>query len=237
MKGLIELFKEFHSLAVEGKYPASARALYNFFLGELNARYWATDELSYSERELADLAGLSKTTLHENIKFLSDRGHIKTYRVKNRKTVFKILGDHKPTTRRPQGDHKPTSFERSNYADAKDLKDVKDVEDVNKKNKGADAKNSDELEEKVRHAWIQANGENPHGGDYDDLLFRQNQYGAKVVAEVITECRRKRTFGDRVSIQYLDSALRILKGGKSNGRDEHKPRQEEWELRQPDWVK
>ena len=26
MKGLIELFKEFHSLAVEGKYPASARA-------------------------------------------------------------------------------------------------------------------------------------------------------------------------------------------------------------------
>ena len=63
-KGLIELFKDFYSQALEDGYPASARALYNFFLGELNARYWATDELSYSERELATLSGLSKSSVN-----------------------------------------------------------------------------------------------------------------------------------------------------------------------------
>ena len=78
--GLIELFRDFHTQAVEGRFLASARALYNFFLGELNKRFWTTEQLTYSERELADKAGMAKTTLHDAVKFLCDRGFVKTYK-------------------------------------------------------------------------------------------------------------------------------------------------------------
>ena len=75
----------------------------------------------------------------------------------------------------------------------------------------------EELDENVRHAWIQANGENPHGGYLEALLTRQKRYGAKAVAEAIGRCVYRQSFGDRVSVKFLDSEL--LNGGeKANGK-------------------
>ena len=65
--GLIELFKGFHSRAVEQEFPPSARVLYLTLLGEFNAAYWK-DELAFTESELSGLTGLRKTTLHERPK-------------------------------------------------------------------------------------------------------------------------------------------------------------------------
>lgn len=74
--GLIELFKEFHSQAVEGRFPASSRALYNFFLGEFNNRFWATEQLTYSYRELADLTQMSKSSVERAVHFLAVKGFL-----------------------------------------------------------------------------------------------------------------------------------------------------------------
>ena len=221
--GLIELFKDFHSQAVEGEYPAAVRALYNFFLGELNVRFWQTDELSYSVRELATLVGLSKSTVYDAVKFLCDRGYIKTSRNKVKtKTFFKILTV-QSTLGRLWADAGQIvgSLDCPNYAHAEDFKDSKDVKTKNQNDKRARAipkiKDTpvEEIDSEVRHAWILANGENPFGGYAEDLLGLQKSYGAKKVADAITSCRRKRTFGDMVSINFVKAEL--LRGGESSG--------------------
>ena len=108
--GLIELFKEFHSQAVEKEYPATVRAMYYFFVGELNATYWKTDELSYSERELSRLTGMSKTAVHQALQYLSDRGLIKVWRKKDKtKSFIKINSDQILTNSRPDEDQMKTS--------------------------------------------------------------------------------------------------------------------------------
>ena len=237
--GLIELFKEFHSQAVEKEYPATVRAMYHFFVGELNSRYWQTDELSYSERELGRLTGMSKTAVHQALQYLSDRGLIKVWRKKDKtKTFIKLTSDQIKTSSRPVEDQivtssRPvedqiaTSFENSNYACAKDMKDVKDVKTTQHEEHEARTRKKKlvaELDSEVRHAWIQATGENPFGGDAEDLLIRQNRYGAKKVADAIDECRRARTFGDRINMNFLDSKL--LKGGSKSGTTANKSSRE-----------
>lgn len=92
--GMIDLFKEFHSQTVEKEYPASARLLGYWFIGEFNEAFWQ-EELRYSERELSRLTGLSPATVHRAIKYLCDRGHLKTWKKKN-KTIFKLLSDKVP---------------------------------------------------------------------------------------------------------------------------------------------
>ena len=94
---------------------------------------------------------------------------------------------------------------------------TEDVKTITKKEKKAGAcekkiQSMVELDSDVRNAWILANGENPFGGDAEDLLIRQNRYGAKKVADAIEECRRSRNFGDRISMNFLDAKL--LRGGK-----------------------
>lgn len=221
--GLIELFKSFHSQAVEGKYPASSRALYNFFIGELNRRYWATDELSYSERELADLVGLSKSSVHGAIKFLSDRGYVKTARNKQKtRTFFKILTAQSTVTScRPDGDQLPTSFERPKYAYAEDEKDEKDEKtEKERKKESACAKKIEEpaskkeLDSGIRHAWIQSVGENPFGGFAEDLLNLQKRYGVEKVVKAI-EYARQHLQTEKVTIAQIS---RILRGGDKRGK-------------------
>lgn len=77
------------------------------------------------------------------------------------------------------------------------------------------AKVSEELDEEVRHAWIQATCENPYGGDLEDLVELQRRYGAKELAETIAYCRKHREFGE-VNINYVEKT--IGKGGKKRAR-------------------
>ena len=215
--GLIELFKDFHSQAVEGKYPASSRALYYFFVGELNKRYWATDELSYSERELADLVGLSKSTIHNAVKFLCDRNLIKTSHNKAKtKTFFKVLTAQSMLGRCwADVGQIVGSSESSNYAYAKDEKDVKDVKTSKEiKKESARAKNFEELDSNIRHAWIQSVGENPFGGFAEDLLNFQKRYGAEKVVQAIEYCRQHLQT-EKVTIAQING---VLKGGNKRGK-------------------
>lgn len=92
---LIDLFKEFHSQTVEKEYPVSARLLGYWLIGEFNKAHWQ-EELTFSERDLYRLTGLPASTIHSAIKYLCDRGHIKTWRKKkNGATIFKLLSDKK----------------------------------------------------------------------------------------------------------------------------------------------
>lgn len=86
---LIDLFKWFHYRSTLEGFPPSARVLYFVLLGEFNARFWQ-NEISYSERELSGLTGLSNASVHRAIKFLADRAYIKTWRKGNR-TIFRLL--------------------------------------------------------------------------------------------------------------------------------------------------
>lgn len=88
---LIDLFKEYHSQTVEKEYPASARLLGYWLIGEFNKAHWA-EELSFSERDLCRLTGLPASTIHSAIKYLCDRRIIKTWRKqKTGRTIFKLL--------------------------------------------------------------------------------------------------------------------------------------------------
>ena len=219
-KGLIDLFKDFHFQAVEERYPASSRALYNFFIGELNRRYWATDELSYSERELAELVGLSKSAVHITVKFLSDRGWIKTSRDKVKtRTFFKIVAAQSLVTSSwADCGQIVGSSSVLNYAHAKDKEDLK-TEDNEKEKKRARARDEkialpsvNELDHEIFLAWIAANEENPFGGNLRDLITLQKSYGAQKVADAINSCRRKQSFGNFIGINFISAEL--ARGGE-----------------------
>lgn len=88
---LIDLFKEYHSQTVEKEFPASARLLGYWLIGEFNKAHWK-EELSFSERDLCRLTGLKESTIHSAIKYLCDRRIIKTWRKqKTSRTIFKLL--------------------------------------------------------------------------------------------------------------------------------------------------
>lgn len=226
--GLIELFKDFHSQAVEGKYPASVRALYNFLLGELNARFWATDELSYSERELASLVGVSKSAIHETVRYLCDRGWIKTSRNKSRtRTFFKVLtaqstvGSLRAGTGQSVG-----SFGVSNYTRVKDVKDKEDKKD--KKNSSPTAttrtreKRSTNSEE-VEQTWFECEGERLKGGVALGLIELENEYGTTAVVDAILEAHRSNS-RPRLSFNFVKAVLENQqKGVRQRGRFDNVP--------------
>jgi len=110
---LIDLWKGFHSDAIQLEYSPSARVLFDTLIFKLNERYWQ-DNLVLSERDLIQLTGLKKTTLHDAKHFLASRHIIKCTQFKN-KTSYSLgeemkallnrpVTDQQPTTNRPAGD-------------------------------------------------------------------------------------------------------------------------------------
>ena len=111
---LIDLFKEFHSQTVEKAYPVNARLLGYWFIGEFNEAFWQ-EELSYSESELSRLTGIPQASIHRAVKYLCDRGHLKTWRKqKTGKTIFKLLSDKLPSKQERSTNELPTKQQRSN---------------------------------------------------------------------------------------------------------------------------
>ncbi len=210
-KGLIELFKDFHCQAVEGKYPASSRALYYFFVGELNAHYWATDELSYSERELADLVGLSKSTIHRAIKFLCDRNFIKTAHGKNKaQTYFKILhaGQLRGSSTVP------------NYAHAEDVKDVKTDNNDTRAN-SQKGYNLTENSEVVKAKWRACKGEELRGSKGFCFIDLEQVYGTQALLNAIDEAfcaNDAEKYGDRLKVNFVRAVIEKQKGASRSGK-------------------
>ncbi len=241
MASLAEYFQAFHSYAYENTLTASARALYYTILGEFNNAYWKRSEMSKSVRELRDIGGFKSESIvqrakaqlgNENILQISKNKNGDTYRLvepSEWKNFKKPIGTDEERVRNTCGTDEeqmrntcgtPSGF--LNNAHAEDIKDSKDRKTKTNQNENARAipkikdTSVEEIDSEVRHAWILANGENPFGGYAEDLLALQKSYGAKKVADAITSCRRKRTFGDMVSINFVKAEL--LKGGESSGK-------------------
>ena len=87
---MFKLSNAFHEKAIVQVYPTSVRVLYPYLLYKFNKAYWA-EELSYSQREMAQETNLSVATVNRSLKFLSDRGYIKTWKSRGR-TIIKLLG-------------------------------------------------------------------------------------------------------------------------------------------------
>lgn len=107
--GMIDLFKGFHSEAIQQEFPPGARVLFDTLVYKFNEAYWA-DELVLSERDLVHLTGLKKTTLHEAKHFLTSR-HLVERKVFKKKEAYslgermkKLLSDQQATGKRPIGD-------------------------------------------------------------------------------------------------------------------------------------
>ena len=222
--GLIELFKGFHSRAVEQEFPPSARVLYLTLLGEFNAAYWK-DELAFTESELSGLTGLRKTTVHEAKEFLASRHFIKTWK-KKRVTIFKLLGDQVPTSERPSSDRQPTDERPKSdqtptdahlLTRAKDVKDVSNIQDIKTEitdtatahARGFLSVNSAE----VQNAWRQCAGENLTGGAAYGLIELENVYGTQAVVDAIFEADRANT-RERISFNFVKKVLENMVSGK-----------------------
>ena len=226
-KGLIDLFKEFHTRAVADRYPASSRAIYQFFLGELNAHFWATNELSYSERELAELVGLSNAQTHRAIQFLCDNGWIKTFRktVKSR-TFFKILSAPIQGSSY-EADAKQTRGISgvSNYTCAKDFKDIKT--ERHKKNKTRARDDSLEfnpgISAETQKAWEDAGGQILTPDVASDLADLENSHGSAFVVKAIKRASKKNK--PAFKFLYLKFLKLIINGMlKGDAPSERKPK-------------
>ncbi len=227
MTSLAEYFQAFHSYAYENALTASARTLYYTILGEFNAAYWKRSELSKSVRELREIGGFkSEGTVQKAKAELGTENILQIGKIKNcdvyklveplnwrrNQNLLETLSEQIVNSKETLSEHLVNTLGVPNYARVKDNKDSKTSEEEKKER--ACAKNFDELDSDVRHAWIQANGENPFGGDVEDLLNFQKRYGAEKVVQAITHCRRSRQ-NDRVNISYVES---VLRGGDKRGK-------------------
>lgn len=157
--GFIDLFKGFHCEAIQQEFPPSARVLYDTLLFKFNEEYWV-DSLVFSERDLIQLTGLKKTTLHEAKHFLTSKHIIKCTPFK-KKTAYSLDGELKKiqaTSNRPVADQQATSNRPVGsvpYTHAR--KDVK-TEDVKTNNHDSAGANTQELDEVLEYWEAQGGG-------------------------------------------------------------------------------
>ena len=179
----IDLYKGLHSELTQQGFPPSSRVLIYTLVGEFNSARWI-DSLVFSERDLIQLTGLKKTTLHEAKHFLTSRRFINCTPFKNtfayslgdelKELLNRPSGDHLPspdrpevyrlpTSRRPVGDQKATTFENSNiHVREEDVKtEDKKTEDKRERDKSAPEKilkSDSDIEELLTKLWRENNG-------------------------------------------------------------------------------
>ncbi len=131
---LIDLFKGFHGKAIQQEFPPSARVLFDTVVFKLNEAYWPNN-LVFSERDLIQLTGLKKTTLHEAKHFLTSRHLLECKAFKN-KTSYALGSEMRQilaTTNRPPTDRSATASGASIIRPHEDVK----TEDLSSKDERA----------------------------------------------------------------------------------------------------
>lgn len=92
MASLAEYFQAFHKYAVENDLSASSRALYYTILGEFNARFWRSDKLSISVRDMQVLGGFQSSSVVDRAKtVLGTENIVKIQKLKNRRTQYELV--------------------------------------------------------------------------------------------------------------------------------------------------
>ena len=92
MASLAEYVQAFHKYAVENDLSASSRALYYTILGEFNARFWQSDKLSISVRDMQVLGGFQSSSVVDRAKtVLGTENIVKIQKLKNRRTQYELV--------------------------------------------------------------------------------------------------------------------------------------------------
>lgn len=169
---LIDLFKEFHSQTVEKEYPVSARLLGYWLIGEFNKAHWQ-EELTFSERDLYRLTGLPASTIHHAIKYLCDRGHIKTWRKKKTgATIFKLLSNKTPQSANGAPPMHETCTNEAPVEQPASISIERTREDV----KTLDVKTEKTQSAGVRETLKQVDSPDELGGDIGEFWLRQTGF-------------------------------------------------------------
>lgn len=215
---LIDLFKEFHSQAVVYAYPMSARALYFTLLGDFNAAYFP-EERVYSERELSRLTGLTPTTVHRTLKFLADRGHIKTKATK-RGTV--IILNEAPVKHERSTDEAPAK-QSEGIPNIRARKDVKTLDVKTKSREDARTRELSEIWADEMHRPLGAS-------ERYELAELEEVHGYDKVKNAIIQTRHSRAYAS------FDDFKRILRGNNNERTDKTKRDYEQPDTaNDPDW--
>ena len=158
---LIDLFKEFHREAIQQEFSPSSRVLFDTLLYEFNKAFWI-DELAFSERDLIQMTGLKKTTLHEAKHFLTSKHFIKCTPFK-KKTAYSLGEGFKKilaTSNRPVTDQQATSNRPVGFVSyTRDAGEDNKTEDIktNNNDDGAGA-NANEMDELLEYWEAQGGG-------------------------------------------------------------------------------
>lgn len=209
---LIDLFREFHRDAIQQEFPTGARVLFDTLLFKFNEAFWV-DSLAFSERDLIQLTGLKKTTLHEAKHFLTARHIIKCTKAKGK--TFYSLGEKYSIAARPLADHSPTkerplgviSYERTR-------KDVK-----TEKEKSASA---NELEE-VMEYWEARGGEALNHPECERLAELLKERGVGKIKDGIDKAATlndKEKFPEFCFKFFVSALPKPAKGGDNNPEDQ-----------------
>ena len=218
---LMELFKSFHARAIVNKYPPSVRALYDALLFDFNAKYWP-EHCIYSERALGEMAGLSKTTTHEALCYLAERGHV-TVRTGKRQTVIRLVdtGNRRATDNRPIADQSPTDSrpiadQPSGLSITRTRKDTDIRQDNNTVTDGARARTDTvNADDGLVAVWLENHGAYVTAELLSYLSTLVNRFGRERTEELIRSAARKFGGGYRMSPDFLQKHVAILEGGST----------------------
>ncbi len=188
---LIDLFKEFHSRAIVYAYPLSVRALFDTILYDFNAAFWP-EERVYSERELSRLTGLSAGTIHRALKFLSDRGHIKTHSTK-RGTVVKLLEHPRSTDEAPVEHPRSTREAVGGSSTIRAREDVKtsDFKTLREPESRARARAAAPVNESVFDTWANEMHRPLGASERYELADLEEEFGTEKIKAAIVATRQK----------------------------------------------
>ena len=221
--GFIDLFKDFHREAIRQEFPTSARVLYDTLLYEFNGRYW-TEEIGFSVRDLSLSTGLPVSSTHRAIKFLSERGYIKTFRTKQG-TGFKLLGDNVPPANGTPMEHQRNSggtvteqsrntFENPNIRVREDLKDFKTKDLQSIAPPRACAPVNWDCENELVTLWLDNGGARVTAELLSYLQALVEKHGVEWTESAIRETASSYGGDFRISLKYFRSCVeRKLKGG------------------------
>lgn len=242
---LFSLFKDFYSVAIVNKYPANVRGVYDSLLYDFNARFFP-EHCIYTQRELSEMTGLSLSTLHRALKFLSERGHI-TVRSSKKGTVIRLRNEtpveHKWNTNGTQGAAVGlVSYTPQAHAE---------VSNTNLKTKNEETKKEEEArarvsEMDVQDLWEYETGYALHGSIAYELESLEKTYGRESFHSALIKAMQSST-SPKLRFSYFKKVLENLnkpqttskKGGERN--DNATENQRDYKQpdtsKDPDWRK
>lgn len=217
----MELFKSFHARAIVNKYPPSVRALYDALLFDFNAKYWP-EHCIYSERALGEMAGLSKTTIHDALCYLAERGHV-TVRTGKRQTIIRLVDtdnkratDSRPIADQSPTDSRPIADRPSGLSITHTRKDTDIRQDITSTTDSARARTDTvNADDPLVELWLDNNGAPVTAELLSCLSMLANRFGRERAGELIRSAASNYGGNYRMTPDFLKKHVKIHEGGST----------------------